>query len=1242
MSPEASKLKVFISYSRKDSDFAESLLEVLRTYGFAPFLDKHDIAPGEPWEERLSRLILAADAVVFVLSSDSVCSERCSWEIEETERRGKRLIPVVWRPVEEESTPERLRRLNYIFLDKPQAFGNGLSKLINALNTDIDWVRTHSRLLEEAARWDALGRPGDRLLRESALAEAKAWLSKRSDGTPTPLHLAFIAESESAEAARWREQQQQLEAMAAAQKQREEALAAAERAQKAREEAQRQSEVERKARRRSQLKWRLVVAALAIIFLGGLGWLQTQSEIQAARTSVAEKAAIDGIGLAQQLVTQLKGAGKVPVEVLAETVRLADQGVDALVQPVEKSPVVARHRTELQFAFADISRSRGDAADNDARKKKGGDIIAAAVSLAPTIDSELLRVRLLAIKKTDPRAQAVSHETISAITTALRERHAKDRSSKPTRLALAYALELDIRTLINKDPTPASYEIAFGKMEECAALFRQGADAAAQLSAEELMQFAQCRSRQRELQQLLKRQLDDAAHFDELIQVFNTSLAGRVPAPELAEYFADLYLERSGVNRKQMLFDAQAKDQAEAARIFEEASKRDPSNAQIRLRLAGALYDRAWIIQDRVSRDKLAGNDKQKLMDEKESLLARAVDEMQIVHRANRDNAGWATLYRDYMTDLMRHYQSDNKEERILRFAGDLRRVSKLLAEKATREESRIDSKALYVDALRNVGRAAVAAKCGYRALDYLSRCIGEANRLEPKATVPAVVRFVRSICQDILGTITRDMLGDRDRATCRRPSDIDADEDQQEERQVDRQAARQSALRRIVEHLEAANRETPRMIFVPVRLACARHQLGMARIYEAGEVQQGLDLVKSAAEDGCDDAMKQLAHWSTTGRGPLPQDAKVASAWTERRAQGSGLRSFQVPGQYPWWSSKGQLAVYYLDSRLDRQAMENELWRLQSYLEARLDDDAKAQIAQVFEGKRARKGGNPGNEPSPELTLHYLQDYVAALRRKDDAAAREAYKHLRSVFSLQAKDGKSGQSGDSAAREDDDELKRTFEELRELRPDSDFAARTGRMEIVKLVDELGSTASADDKLWLLDIAWQGVEDPKTAAEIRYMRSSLLKRKGKKSEADAELLSAIALDPEHAFALNSLGYRWADEEQNLPLAVNLLERARKNNPRSPYIADSLGWAYVRAGEIKSGIELLTEARVAMEKMRDASRWAPLDETYYHLGEAYRRLGRASDAKQFLDKALETKPNEEMSRRIKTSLKQLTQ
>ena len=51
------------------------LVGALAERGFDAFLDKTDIAPGEPWKERLAGLIAAADTVVFTVSPDSVASQ---------------------------------------------------------------------------------------------------------------------------------------------------------------------------------------------------------------------------------------------------------------------------------------------------------------------------------------------------------------------------------------------------------------------------------------------------------------------------------------------------------------------------------------------------------------------------------------------------------------------------------------------------------------------------------------------------------------------------------------------------------------------------------------------------------------------------------------------------------------------------------------------------------------------------------------------------------------------------------------------------------------------------------------------------------------------------------------------------------------------------------------------------------------------------------------------------------------
>src|SRR5262249_25525224 len=136
------KTRVFISYSRKDMNAAEMLVSALNVRGFEAYLDKKDILPGEPWQERLGGLILSADAVAFLISPDSIASKICSWEIDYTESLHKKLLPVLHRQVIGQ-VPERLARLNYIFLRAEDDFENGVDTLASAIETDIDWIRQH-------------------------------------------------------------------------------------------------------------------------------------------------------------------------------------------------------------------------------------------------------------------------------------------------------------------------------------------------------------------------------------------------------------------------------------------------------------------------------------------------------------------------------------------------------------------------------------------------------------------------------------------------------------------------------------------------------------------------------------------------------------------------------------------------------------------------------------------------------------------------------------------------------------------------------------------------------------------------------------------------------------------------------------------------------------------------------------------------------------------------------------------
>ena len=240
-SPDRGKLRVFISYSRDDLDFADQLDAALDLCGFECLIDRHGISGGEDWKRRLGNLISEADTVVFVLSQDSARSEICAWEVEEAARLNKRILPVICRPLEGASPPPRLRDLNYIFFYKEptvpgSGFGTGLANLVTALNTDFDWLREHTRYLQRATEWDTRGRPANRLLSGDDIAEAKAWAARRPKSAPEPtaLHLDFIRASEEEAEARSSAQGKQLQAMAAAQAERETALKNAEDAQRKR------------------------------------------------------------------------------------------------------------------------------------------------------------------------------------------------------------------------------------------------------------------------------------------------------------------------------------------------------------------------------------------------------------------------------------------------------------------------------------------------------------------------------------------------------------------------------------------------------------------------------------------------------------------------------------------------------------------------------------------------------------------------------------------------------------------------------------------------------------------------------------------------------------------------------------------------------------------------------------------------------------------------------------------------
>ncbi len=140
----ATKLKVFISYSRSDMAFADRLADALDARGFEVIIDRRSLPALEDWRRELLGFIRAADMVVSIISPRSVASPVCAGEIEQIVALNKRLAAVLLEPVENDKIPDAVTKIHYLLFDPPHDWDRQIEKLATALNTDHAWLKEHS------------------------------------------------------------------------------------------------------------------------------------------------------------------------------------------------------------------------------------------------------------------------------------------------------------------------------------------------------------------------------------------------------------------------------------------------------------------------------------------------------------------------------------------------------------------------------------------------------------------------------------------------------------------------------------------------------------------------------------------------------------------------------------------------------------------------------------------------------------------------------------------------------------------------------------------------------------------------------------------------------------------------------------------------------------------------------------------------------------------------------------------
>jgi tetratricopeptide (TPR) repeat protein len=84
---------------------------------------------------------------------------------------------------------------------------------------------------------------------------------------------------------------------------------------------------------------------------------------------------------------------------------------------------------------------------------------------------------------------------------------------------------------------------------------------------------------------------------------------------------------------------------------------------------------------------------------------------------------------------------------------------------------------------------------------------------------------------------------------------------------------------------------------------------------------------------------------------------------------------------------------------------------------------------------------------------------------------------------------------------------------------------------------------------------------------ILFELGSVLEKQKNFSGAEAAFRQVIAREPDHAAALNYLGYMLADRGERLDESVILVNRALEREPNNGSFLDSLGWAYYKADKL---------------------------------------------------------------------------
>jgi tetratricopeptide (TPR) repeat protein len=164
-------------------------------------------------------------------------------------------------------------------------------------------------------------------------------------------------------------------------------------------------------------------------------------------------------------------------------------------------------------------------------------------------------------------------------------------------------------------------------------------------------------------------------------------------------------------------------------------------------------------------------------------------------------------------------------------------------------------------------------------------------------------------------------------------------------------------------------------------------------------------------------------------------------------------------------------------------------------------------------------------------------------------------------------------------------------------------------------LEEATVLSDAGRDIEVMELLDKALEEFPLHSDLLYARALQGEKMGDIGILERDLRKVIEQEPDHAQALNALGYTLADETTRFEEAFELISKAYTLMPESAAILDSMGWVHYRRGNLDEAIKFLEKAAAADKDGEIAA----------HLGEVYWAKGWRDKAMKVWMDALQRDP-----------------